>query len=40
MLPVKYQDILPFDIRKFNIKMNKKIVDWIYVAYRQVLWIS
>ena len=37
MLPVKCEDILPFDIRMFYIKMNQKIVDWIYVAYSQVL---
>ena len=43
-MPVKCQDILPFDIRKFNIKMNQKIVDWIYgvtdtfCEYRNNIW--
>jgi hypothetical protein len=37
MLSVKCEEIWPFDIWKFNIKTNQESVNWIYVAYRQVL---
>ena len=32
MLSVKCEEIWPFDIREFNIKLNKETVNWIYVA--------
>ena len=37
MLSVKCEEIWRFDIRMFSVKMNHKTVNWIYVAYSQVL---
>ena len=37
MLSVKCEEIWRFDIRMFSVKMNQETVNWIYVAYRQVL---
>ena len=32
MLSVKCEEIWPFDIREFSIKMNQETANWIYVA--------
>ena len=37
ILSVKYEEIWPFDTRMFSIKTNHETVNWIYVAYSQVL---
>jgi len=37
MLSVKCEEIWSFDIREFSVKANLETVNWIYVAYSQVL---
>jgi len=32
MLSVKSEEIWPFDVREFSIKMNQETLNWIYVV--------
>jgi hypothetical protein len=39
-LPVKCEEIWLFDKPMFYIIMNQENVNWIYVAYSHIMWLS